>query len=197
MTYPFTVPSNAAEEPANDTNEIALAAGDLDAFAVIYRKHVVQVYRYLLTRTAGPEDAADLTQQTFLNAFRSMHRYQPHRDGFAPWLFRIARNAAIDGMRRKGMPTGPLDERVGRAGGPDPEAAVLASERMQELRALISQLDKGQQDILALRFAGELSVPQIAGLLGKSEAAARKQLWRAIRTLKELSHEDTLPRRRA
>lgn len=192
MTYPYTVQCSPARETADDDILRAAATGDVEAFGVIYRQHAPQVYRYLLTRTASPEDAADITQQTFLRAFRNISSYRPHRDGFAPWLLRIARNGAIDSQRRRrdGVQIQPFDERMAAGVAASPEAAMLRAERISELRALINQLDHNAQDILALRFAGELSVTQIAVVLGKSEAAVRKQLWRAIKMLKELGHEN-------
>lgn len=77
------------------------AATDLRAFSPLYTRHVDRVYRYLRSRGQAPEDAADLTAVAFERAIVGIRRYESRGAGFAAWILRIARNAAIDAERRR------------------------------------------------------------------------------------------------
>ncbi len=87
-----------------DDEEALLRAAQADpaAFAPLYRLHVGKVYAYLRARTDSPEEADDLTQQTFLQALVALPRYRS-RPGvpFVGWLLRIARNLAINASQRR------------------------------------------------------------------------------------------------
>lgn len=173
--------------------DIVLAArtGNAEAFGHLYRHYLDPVYRYLAARAASPEEAADLTQQVFLNAFRALPRYRSGESGFAPWLFRIARNIATDASRRRrpafGLETIPPHLEAGQY--PTPEAAAIENERLRGLHANIAHLDRDKQELLALRYGAGLSSREIGRIVGKSEAAVKKQLTRILQTLKE-HHRD-------
>src|SRR2546430_4969956 len=79
---------------------VRAAQEDLTAFAPLYERYRDRIYAYLRTRTRSAEDAADLTQQVFLQALDALPRYRPQRVPFAAWLVRIARNAAANYHRR-------------------------------------------------------------------------------------------------
>lgn len=192
--------SSMAAQPADDEAcARAAAAGDDDAFACLYATYYSPVHRYLRNRTANADDAADMTQQVFLKAYASLGGARLRSNGFAPWLFRIARNAAIDGHRRSRLFV-PWDRLPGStlppAPDPGPEEAALASEQRRYLYLAIGRLDHGKQELLALRFAGGLSSRQIAGVVGKSESAVKKQLTRTIQSLKELYDAEFPPQPR-
>jgi len=172
-------------ERDDDEGLVAAAREDPARFSTLYERYYPRVYRYLLTRTATPEDAADLTQTAFLNAYRGLPRFRSGSAPFAAWLFRIARNTAIDAQRRRRQ-AAPW-EAVPALPAPalTPEAQVIQSERLNHLRALIASLDREQRELLALRFAGGLSSREIAPLVGKSQSAVKKKLARTMHDLKE------------
>ena len=169
----------------------AARSGDAEAFGHLYRHYRDPVYRYLAARAASPEEAADLTQQVFLNAFRALPRYRAGESGFAPWLFRIARNIATDASRRRrpvaGLET--IPPHLEAANHPTPETAAIENERLRGLHATIAHLDRDKQELLALRYAAGLSSREIGEVVGKSESAVKKQLTRILQTLKE-HHRD-------
>ena len=171
-----------ADEPV-----VLAAQADPAAFRLLYERHRVAVYRYLRSRLPTDDDAADLTAATFERAIVGLRSYRT-RDGvgFRAWLFRIARNQAIDAARRR-RPTESLDAVVGLAGHAtsEPEAAALDGERLAEVRRLVAALPDEQRDAVVLRFAGGLTAREIGAVLGKSEAAAQKTLSRALMRLKE------------
>lgn len=193
------VPLDRSEDTAGPGGEVALgeancAEVDSRAFAALYQRYLARVYRYLRTRTSSDEDAADLTQQVFANALDGLPKYQDRGLPFAAWLFRIARNVVVDHRRRRrdtiawdSLPEAlhPTDQRSEGC----PEAAVLRQEDLERLRDLLVRLDPDQRELLALRFAGGLTALEIAALVGKSEAAVRKQVARLLQTLKGRYHD--------
>lgn len=190
MAHAFALAEGSPAE-GDDDLLVTAARHDPEAFGHLYRRHLPGIYRYLAARTASPEEAADLTQQVFLQAFRALARYREGSGGFAPWLFRIARNAATDASRRR-RPALPLDEFVVEPS-LTPEASALALERLRRLRTTIRTLPGQKQDLLALRFAAGLSSREIAAVVGKSESSVKKQLTRTIQSLKEHYRDELSP----
>jgi RNA polymerase sigma-70 factor (ECF subfamily) len=187
-------PGEAAMRPVGDDDALVRAArADPGAFAGLYHRYLDRVYAYLRARTATAEDAADLTQQVFLQALAALPRYRAAGGGFAAWLFRIARNVAADWhRRRRATVTWDLvPEALQPDAGLGVDASLLRQEDLARLRALFAALDPQTRELLVLRFAARLTVAEIAGVLGKSEAATQKRLYRIIQTLKEQYHDDT------
>ena len=73
--------------------------GDVAAFSELVARYQNRIYRFLVRLTRSPDDALELTQETFLNAYQALARWRPEAR-FTTWLFRIARNQAIDWLRR-------------------------------------------------------------------------------------------------
>jgi RNA polymerase sigma-70 factor, ECF subfamily len=166
---------------------IEQARSDEGAFAELYERYVDRVFRYLRTHTESEDDASDLTQHVFMQAFRALPGYENRKLPFSAWLIRIARNAAIDTyrQRRRVMPWDHVSEQVVSFGAPTPEEAAIRRERMNEVRLLVAQLSADEQELLALRFAAGLTSREIGELRGRTEAAVQKQLVRIMRRLKE------------
>jgi RNA polymerase sigma-70 factor (ECF subfamily) len=161
------------------------------AFGALYDLFVGRVYAYLRARTAGPDEAGDLTQQVFLQALDALPRYRGGGGAFAAWLFRIARNTSsnVRSRRRHTVALHLVPEGSQPEAGGDPEAAALRHEATAHLRTLLAALPAEKREVLALRFAAGLAVADIAAVIGKSEAATRKQLARTLHTLQEHYHE--------
>ncbi len=166
-------------------DELALAAqSDPAAFGVLYQRHRLAVFRYLRTRTASDDDAAELTAVAFERALAAMPRYRATGGGVVAWLLRIARNAAIDaGRRRLAAPLhGDLaDARVATS----PEATAIDRERLASLAAALDRLPAAQREALALRYAAGLTAREIGEILGKTDQATQKLITRALATLRE------------
>jgi RNA polymerase sigma-70 factor (ECF subfamily) len=172
---------------------VRAAQEDLTAFAPLYERYRDRIYAYLRTRTRSAEDAADLTQQVFLQALAALPRYRPQRVPFAAWLVRIARNAAANYHKRyrHTMAWDLVPEALQPVLEDDLEAHVLQHEAIARLRAVLSTCNAGTREVLALHFAARLTVAETAAAVGKSEAAVKKQLTRTLRTLKEQYHDPT------
>ncbi len=189
-----TAETTADNEPQPDAALVAAAAETPEAFGLLYDRYLAGVYRYVLARTGSREDAADLTQLTFARAFHSLSGYRPGRAPFVAWLFRIARNTVTDAHRRRRITVSldGLPEVLVSANGLGPEELAEKRERLDRLRGLLAAISRPKRELLALRFGSGLSVREIAPIVGKSEAAVKKQLTRTIATLKEY-YRDELP----
>jgi RNA polymerase sigma-70 factor (ECF subfamily) len=170
---------------------IVAAQADPLVFETLYRRYREPIHRYLLAHLSSVDDAADLTQHVFLKALENLPVYRDRGVPFSAWLFRIARNAAIDRIRSR-RPSVDWD-RIQEAEQPveqtTPESEALRNDAMRRFDALVSSLDDDKRDLLSLRFVAGLTTPEIARVLGKSDAAVRVQLSRTLRILKE-HHRD-------
>ena len=170
--------------PAEDDLDLAQAAAqDSNAFAVIYRRHVSSVYRYLVVHVGNNQDAQDLTAETFLSALRGIRRFRGQGTLIA-WLLSIAHNAAADYFRRTRHDV-PLSEAEDL---PDPcgtaqDVVFLHLDQAQVLRA-IQQIGAERAEALVLRVVLELSVEEASLVMGKSEAAVKMLVHRALRDLR-------------
>ena len=169
-----------------DESLITLALERPEAFGQLYQRHVTSVYRYVRSRTASDEEAADVTQSVFIKAMASLHRFRPGSP-FTAWLFRIARNASTDAYRRRRKTVGleGLPEPVLESLADSPEDVAIKQERLRRLRGLVAGLDTEKQELLALRFGSGLTLREIAGVVGKREGAIKKQMSRVMAALKE------------
>ena len=170
--------------PIDEKHMIRLAAdGDMAAFEQLVTTHQPAIYRLALRMTGNPEDAADMTQEAFLRAWRGLGSFQAD-SSLSTWLFRLTSNVCIDFLRaarrhparshlRAGTPTGrniPLDA-------PDPaklpEEELLAREEREELRAAMALRAPEQRLILSLRVENDLSYTDIAAVLGVREGTVK------------------------
>ncbi|HEV3312812.1 MAG TPA: RNA polymerase sigma factor [Chloroflexota bacterium] len=154
-----------------------------DAFAELYLRYHRRVYWYLRSRTDSDDDAADLTQHVFTQALAGLSRYTAGKAAFSTWLFTIARNAATD-LHRRRRPHVSLDS-FELLTPQSVEADVLLRNDCEQLQRLIAGLPSIKRELLALHFAGGLSVSEAAQVMGKSVGATRKQLSRTLDLLEE------------
>lgn len=179
---------------SNDDAEQALveqAKTDSAAFGILYERYVMYVYHYLRTRLETDEDAKDLAQQVFLKAFDALPQYRARGIPFKAWLFQIASHLATDSYRRKKKQVtwDLLPETMHAFSEQNPEPLLLEHEARAHLQQLLLDLTPSNRELLALRFAAQLSSREIAEVVGKSPAAVKKQLTRLLQTLKEAFHE--------
>jgi RNA polymerase sigma-70 factor (ECF subfamily) len=152
-------------------------------FARVYEENVWSVYGFLAYRIDGIETVEDLTQATFERALRAWSRFDPRKAPVRTWLFAIARNLLIDHRRtRRGELTQPIDDAILPAI-PGPEGRHAAS---SELIDALSQLSEREREVLALRYGGDLTGPEIARLLDLSLANVQQLTSRALRKLRGL-----------
>jgi RNA polymerase sigma-70 factor (ECF subfamily) len=164
-------------------------AGDPDAFEAIVRLHA-RAIRRVAARIVGAGDAADdVVQETLLRAFRALDRFD-ERLALAPWLHRIAANAAIDEARRRGRELQLALDDDGRpsfepeSAEPSPARRASSAEVARATRAALAELSPAERAAFVLRHDAGQSIPEIARALGKRDNATKQSIFRAVRKLR-------------
>ena len=160
--------------------------GDLHAFEELVRLYEKRVYAVALRSSGSPEDAADITQEVFLRAWRSIESFRGD-SGFSTWLFRITMNLCVDFARHKhAQPqTQPLvrgeedSERPIPDTAPTPEEHLDNRELGRELAAALDEVSEEHRRIVLLRDVSGLSYTEIAEVLEISEGTVKSRLSRA------------------
>jgi RNA polymerase sigma-70 factor (ECF subfamily) len=164
----------------------ACAEGRPEAFELIVNRHRRSVYQLCYRFMGNPEDAADLAQEVFLRAYRSIARFKGE-SSLATWLYRIGVNVCLNRLGRKTPKAEPLDERDPvQATTPDVVGKLLSDERAARVRAAIARLPDKQRATLILRIYQERSHQEIAEILGSSEGAVKANFFHALHNLKKL-----------
>ena len=187
-------PNDQQKPPVTSTGQAEDAAlairasrGDAGAFGLLYDKHVDAVYRYVYYRVRDDAEAEDLTSDVFMKALRAIPKYEP-RQAFLAWLYRIARNAVIDHVRRGGRQVA-YEDAIAHPSVHEviePDTELLAMSDKATLREALAKLTPLQQEVIVLRFLEGLSTLEIAKLIGKREGTIRGIQFRAIGALRQL-----------
>jgi RNA polymerase sigma-70 factor (ECF subfamily) len=163
----------------------AAKSGDASAFGELYERYRDAIYRYCLSRTGTAHDAEDLTSDVFVKALHSLDRYQERGLPFVAFLYRIARNAAIDRSRTLKQPLSVDELVIEPASRQNVEAeATLAVDR-SILIAALTKLKKDHRDVIVMRFIEGYSALEVAAALGKTEGAVRTLQHRALERLRK------------
>jgi RNA polymerase sigma-70 factor (ECF subfamily) len=170
------------------------AKAELDrAFEDLYRAHLRDVYSYSYYRVGNHHDAEDLTEQTFLQAYRHFDRARRESNGrpLRPWLIRIAHNLASNFHRdRARKPTSAL-ENVDPVSHPHgTEQVVEGREELREVIEGLTRLPDDRREALIMRFALGMDNREIARALGRTDGATKVLLHRAIKQLEEQLAEE-------
>ena len=157
---------------------------DQGAFAQLYEEHFDKIYRYVTLKIGNETEAEDMTQQVFLNALQSISSFKWKGIPFSAWLFRIAHNQVVDYFRSKKRTTVPLDESLA-SNDNNPQLVVEQKLDIEQLLLATKQLTEAQREVISLRFAGELSIAQVAKAMGKSQGAVKALQHSAIVALRK------------
>jgi RNA polymerase sigma-70 factor (ECF subfamily) len=161
-------------------------------FTELYGAHLRDVYSYAYYRCGNHHDAEDLTEQTFLQAYRHFERAQREANGrpLRPWLIRIAHNLAANYYRdRARRPQARLEDADVISAPHDTESLVEGREELEAVLAGVAQLPDDRREALIMRFALDMDNREIARAMGRSEGATKVLLHRAIRQLEAMLKE--------
>jgi len=157
---------------------------DPEAWARLYEEYLPRIYRYMALRMQNQTEAEDLAEQVFLKALESSPSFKWRGAPISSWLFRIARNQVIDYRRTdKSKRTLPLNEFL-VSDTMDPEMAAERDSDIRQLIQAVGQLTQAQRDVIELRFAGGLSISEVADILRKSPGAVKALQHSALATLR-------------
>ena len=157
-------------------------AGERDAFDLLVRRYQQTIFRLTYRMTKNVEDARDLAQDAFVQAYRALGSFQGHAS-FSTWLYRIAMNLCLNHLKAAGREDpAEIDGRLGDDR-PDALEALETAERDRALSAAIAELPPQQRATLVLRVQQGLSHRAIAEVLECAEGTAKANYSHAVRAL--------------
>lgn len=175
--------SKRSPEQAEERLLVEAAQKDPARFAELYELNFERVYAFIARRVGDRDAAEDLTSEVFHKALANLRRFEWRGAPFAAWLLRIAANAIADRGQRAGRELAVDDPpEVGA------DARALADLEEVEHRArlfrLVERLPEDQRRVIAMRFAEERSIREIAEALGRTEGAVKQLQFRGLQSLR-------------
>ena len=166
--------------------------GDKEAFSHLYENHFDRIYRYIVLKTGDRVEAEDMAQQVFLKAYQSMTAFNLKGQPVSSWFFKIAHNLVVDHYRKisKQQENQVMDfDENTASGGDDPQSATEIALDVEKLAAASRLLTAPQQEVISLRFAGDLPIAEVARIMGKSEGAVKALQHSAVAALRKHMQE--------
>jgi RNA polymerase sigma-70 factor (ECF subfamily) len=180
-------------EPSDDIAIGKARRGDRDAFRALVERHAMSVFRLAFRMTANRTDAEDITQETFLRAWKQIARFDG-RASFATWVHRICANCSLDviRVRRRRQSSAPVfgDERDADpfahlpSAAPSPERIAHSSQISAILVPALDELSAMERAAFVMRHYEGRSIEEIAATLGVQEGAAKHSVFRAVQKLR-------------
>ncbi len=164
--------------------------GEIAAFESLVTAYERRVYSLALRSTGSPEDAADIAQEVFLHAYRSLDSFRGD-SGFSTWLYRITMNLCVDFARKNTAQPQSLDQQTADQieethPASQPETALANSELRRELDAALNMVSEEHRKIVILRDVAGMSYADIGAALGLSEGTVKSRLARARAALRKI-----------
>jgi RNA polymerase sigma-70 factor (ECF subfamily) len=167
---------------------VSAKEGDREALRLLYVRYAENVYGYVASILRDDKEAEDLTQHVFLKLIGAIHKYDDRGVPFSAWLLRLARNAALDHLRRRRAI--PAEEVFGA----DTQVDERALNRADSLRTALKSLPEEQREVVVLRHVLGLTPPEIAAQTGRSESSIHGLHHRGRKALRqELLRLDAAP----
>jgi RNA polymerase sigma factor (sigma-70 family) len=168
-------------------------AGDHHAWRQIYEALAPGVLGYV--RARGASDPEDLTGDVFVQVVRDLASFEGGPEGFRGWVFKIAHHRLLDQRRREARrpqpAQAPLDQE--HAHGGDVEAEALERMSLERVTELLDSLSPDQRDVLLLRIVGDLSLEEVAGVVGKRTGAVKQLQRRGLAAIRRQLERQGVP----
>ena len=180
--------STAGQSHNTEDKQLVVDAqgGDVDAFGILYARHMDAIYRYIFFRVHDQLVAEDLTEEAFVRAWEYLPNYKVTEHPVTSWLYRIAHNLVVDHVRRQHpVATSAIDVLSQQAAEHEPEQAVEISEAHADLINAMHILSEVEQEVIILRFVEGLSHREVAEITGKTEGSSRVIQYQALAKLQE------------
>jgi len=181
----------SAPEPNDGELAARALAGQQSAYGILMQRHRDAVWRLARGHVGDPDEALDITQETFIAAFTALPRYDRTRS-FRVWIARIALNKCRDWARRRAVRSfftfaSPIDEALNLAdSGASPEEALHSQHELSHIQAAIAALPVALKDVLLLRTIEAMSQADTAQVLGVTDKTVETRLYRARAKLAEI-----------
>ena len=180
------VASGVAQLETDEQLVAQIAAGDRHALELLYRRHHVRVYRFLLRLTDNAANAEDLTGDVFLEIWKEADRFEG-RSRVSTWMLGIARHKAISALRRRRAE--PLDDELAESiadSSADAETMLQEQETVTVLRRCLAQLSAVHREIVDLVYYHGKSIAEVADIVGVPEATVKTRMFYARKRLAAL-----------
>lgn len=185
----------AREEVPSEVLMVRFQGGDRGAFATLVRRHKTSIYNFVLRMVRSPSAAEDLTQDVFVKIVQSSGEFK-HEARFYTWAYAIARNICIDHLRKMSLrqhpsldqpsahaPDGPtLHERAADPGA-SAERTAIGAEMGKRIARCVEALPQEQREVFLMREIGNLTVKEMAGIVGVPEGTIKSRLRYALERL--------------
>jgi RNA polymerase sigma-70 factor (ECF subfamily) len=179
------LPTRAAPPTHLDDETVEAAkAGDRAAWEAAYVAYGKGLMGFLVLRLGDRDDASEALSETFLRALEKVHHLRGGADAFRAWLFRIARNVAVDRLRARNrvwLQDQPAEAPDLLTGGPADHA--VAAEDAAEVRLALASLPADDREVVWLRVCAGLSSEEVGRIVGKKPGAVRMQQLRALESM--------------
>jgi RNA polymerase sigma-70 factor (ECF subfamily) len=154
-------------------------------FAILYRRYVNPIFRYIIARVRNNRDAEDLTTEVFIQAIEGLENYR-HRGYFVAWLFTIARRRVADYHRKQPREVSLSTLRNALGQKHDPLQDLIHQQELNNLIDIVNRLSEENQELLYLRCAAGLSFREIANVLKQNESTVKMSYYRLLNRLEML-----------
>jgi len=171
-----------------------IASGDRLAMQVLFARHHVRVFRFVLRLVRNEATTEDLISDVFLDVWRQAGKFEG-RSAVSTWLLSIARFKALSALRRR--PEQELDEATAASiedGADDPETALAKQDKSAALRQVLMKLSAEHREVIDLVYYHEKSVEEVASIVGIPEATVKTRMFYARKKLSELLKERGIDR---
>jgi RNA polymerase sigma-70 factor, ECF subfamily len=158
------------------------AKADPEAFGRLYDRYVAEIYRFVHARLPNAAAAEDVTANVFLKALRGIPRYQDRGRPLSCWLYRIAERAVADYYRHEPQVRELMEHLP--VMGPGVEERAIERVEAEGIWTLVRKLPPQQRQAMQLRFGDDLSAREAAAIMGKTEAAVKLLVYRAVGRLR-------------
>jgi len=159
-----------------------------DAFRPLYRHYFTRIFAYVAYRVGGKQDAEDITAEVFMLVVEKIHQFDYRGEGsFAAWLFRIAYNRIQQFYRKSQRSTLLMLDDLPEISGDSilPDEAIIKKEQFARLQSMIASLAPRRQEVITLKYFGELKNNEIAEILELDERTVASHLSRGLDDLQE------------
>jgi len=176
----------SVEQTSDEALVLSIAAGDKQALQVLFGRHNVRVYRFVLRFLNDEAAAEDLVSEVFLDVWRQANRFEA-RSQVSTWLLAMARNKALSALRRRS--TEELDEEVAEFiedPADNPEVTMQKKQRNSILADCLTQLSAAHREIIDLVYYHEKSIDEVAKIIGVPQNTVKTRMFHARRKLKNL-----------
>jgi RNA polymerase sigma-70 factor, ECF subfamily len=187
-------PRGAVQETSDEALVLAIATGDKQALQVLFGRHNVRVYRFVLRFLNDEAAAEDLVSEVFFDVWRQANRFEA-RSQVSTWLLAIARNKALSALRRRS--TEELDDEVAEFiedPADSPEVTMQKKQRSSILAECLTQLSAAHREIIDLVYYHEKSIDEVAEIIGVPQNTVKTRMFYARKRIAELMNGKGLDR---